>query len=118
MEDNKKAGANSTQYDIGGPNHIKLPYNKCGCVYKVQLNHLYNAHSMSGLVCGALNTNASEALTVGGSDNSCSLDGISMPDNVGYMDGLNTLIIGEDTVSLTKKLPRGKKINKPAHALP
>lgn len=32
MEDNRRRGsaASDTRYDRGGPNHVKLPYNKCG----------------------------------------------------------------------------------------
>lgn len=25
------------RYDIGGPNHVRLPYNKCGCVYSLSV---------------------------------------------------------------------------------
>ena len=35
MESNKRAGANNTRHDIGGPNDIRLEYNPCGCVYEV-----------------------------------------------------------------------------------
>jgi uncharacterized protein len=31
MEDNASKGENSTEYDIGGPNHIKVEWNECGC---------------------------------------------------------------------------------------
>ena len=35
MESNRRAGVNTTRYDIGGPNDIRLEYNPCGCVYEV-----------------------------------------------------------------------------------
>ena len=35
MESNGRAGVNTTRYDIGGPNDIRLVYNPCGCVYEV-----------------------------------------------------------------------------------
>lgn len=37
MEDNRKKGSADTQYDEGGPNHIKLAYNKCGAIYALKV---------------------------------------------------------------------------------
>lgn len=31
MEDNAKEGEHNTEYEIGGPNHIKVDWNECGC---------------------------------------------------------------------------------------
>lgn len=35
MEDNKAKGKNSTDFDIGGPNDIRVAYNPCGACYNV-----------------------------------------------------------------------------------
>ena len=40
MESFRRAGANSTRHDIGGPNDIRLEYNACGCVYEVSKQKL------------------------------------------------------------------------------
>lgn len=50
----------------GGNNDVRLPYNKCGCVYQLDVDESYNALGMSALFCGT---------TEGGDDdNACSVD--------------------------------------------
>jgi hypothetical protein len=90
MEDNKSAGKADTRFDIGGPNDIRLPYNPCGCVYEMDVVN-YDIKNMKGLICGTPQT--------GNPKNTCTLDGIANPDNVAVSDEMNTLLIGEDTVS-------------------
>ncbi|MGY6274074.1 PhoX family protein [Methylomonas sp. MgM2] len=82
MEDNGK-------YDAGGPNDIKVAKNKCGAVYALDVDHDFVATNMYGLVAGTP--------VSGDGNNTCALDGLANPDNITYMPGYNTLIIGEDT---------------------
>ena len=89
MEDNKDRGKDSTAYDVGGNNHVRLPYNPCGCVYRLGVVD-YNIVSFSGFICGVPTPND----TV----NFCSVEGIANPDNVSMLDDQDILIIGEDTV--------------------
>ena len=81
------------RYDVGGENHLRLPYNKCGCVYRLSLDYRYNAYAMAGLVCGTPSATASAM--VGDMDDSCDLAGMSSPDNVMYMPGYDQLLIAE-----------------------
>jgi uncharacterized protein len=85
---------NNSTFDKGGPNHIKLPKNICGTVYALDLDSNYVAKNMYGLVSGAPKTY--DASTPYAS-NKCDISGISEPDNVTFMPGYSTLIIGEDT---------------------
>ncbi|WP_336366181.1 PhoX family protein [Marinobacter sp. C2H3] len=103
MEDNMKGGVANTQYDIGGPNDIRVEANACGGVYQYDLGtdadigSDYVAKSVSSLIAGTVGQSAgNEAYAA---DNSCDINGIANPDNISYLPGYNTLIIGEDTGS-------------------
>ncbi len=107
MEDNMKNGSASTKYDGGGYNDIKLPMNRCGAVYALDLDSSYVAKNMYAVVSGDPVTadygaaDDSKAYAVGSAfeKNKCSLEGIANPDNITFMPGYKTLIIGEDTGS-------------------
>ncbi|MDY0264496.1 MAG: DUF839 domain-containing protein [Sulfurospirillum cavolei] len=106
MEDYKKSGEASDKYDQGGGNHIKLPRNDCGGVYRLDIfsgqkdaNGMPLASAMVaitfvGEVMGEMKTYPK------GSDyegNKCSVDAIAEPDNLTFIKNSNILIIGEDT---------------------
>jgi secreted PhoX family phosphatase len=102
MEDFMKEGSDNDSYDLGGPNDVQLPYNKCGTVYGLDvaadetIGSGYVARNMYGVVSGAMMDYPA------GSDyegNTCDVDGIANPDNLTMIQGHNTLIIGEDTGS-------------------
>lgn len=38
MEDNASKGAASTRYDLSGANDVRVTYNECGCVYKMEVD--------------------------------------------------------------------------------
>lgn len=83
---------------------IQVPYNYCGTVYGLQLDDDYVATSMHGVVSGIPRTYSRGALVddkypADGpyAANNCDLNGIAEPDNVTFVPGYNTLIIGEDT---------------------
>lgn len=88
MEDNMSKGKNSTKYDEGGPNDIRLEYNPCGCVYAVKVDDDMNAISMTAELCGAPAVRGADTC-----DNSLPAE----PDNVAVIDGQGAIIIGEDT---------------------
>jgi len=50
MEDFKSAGSSSNTFDIGGPNHVRVPYNPCGCIYAFDLSATWDVTRMYGEV--------------------------------------------------------------------
>jgi len=106
MEDFKKGGKPSQSYDLGGANHVKLDKpNACGAVYQLPvgtdkgIGSDYVIQSMSALVAGRPVSDRDPQVAGYEASNSCHIDGIANPDNVTYMNGYDTLIIGEDTGS-------------------
>lgn len=114
MEDNRKQGVASTRYDLGGNNDLKAVFNHCGAVYAYDMGtdaaigSDYVAKSMHGVLAGIMTTKADptrlnpstiDAYAANGPDagNVCSLDGIANPDNITFMPGQKTLLIGEDS---------------------
>ena len=91
------------KYDVGGPNHMRLAQaNVCGAVYGLHLDGNYTAVDMFPLVAGTpltMDYGAGAESTDYDGINKCDVNGIANPDNVTYMPGYNTLIIGEDTGS-------------------
>lgn len=90
---------------VGAPNHIALASaNRCGGIYAADVaagasDTAGNAipsefvpKNMYGLVAGTSQAND-------GNGNTCLLGGIANPDNLTYLPGYDTLIIGEDTNS-------------------
>ncbi|MFA7238740.1 MAG: alkaline phosphatase PhoX [Sulfuricellaceae bacterium] len=84
------SGAKSTTEAFAG-DHIRLTENRCGVVYELDVDANYQATAMRGLVAGKAAT--------GDKSNTCDVSGIANPDNLTYLPGYNTLIIGEDTGS-------------------
>jgi hypothetical protein len=83
-------GSKSTTEAFSG-DHIQLSANRCGTVYEVDVSAAYTATAMRGLVFGTA--------VSGDAANTCDTNGIANPDNVTYLPGYDTLIIGEDTGS-------------------
>jgi hypothetical protein len=83
-------------YNIASADHIDVEPNDCGAVYAMDvgkdkgIGSRYVAKNMYGEVEGILD---------GVSPNKCNLDGIANPDNLTFVTGYDTLIIGEDTGS-------------------
>lgn len=108
MEDNKKAGVANTGNDIGGPNDIKLRYNQCGAVYAYDVDANFMATKATGILTGRMTTKRDPDMTNPTTiaayaddspffNNSCDVEGIANPDNLSFMAGQNTLLIGEDS---------------------
>ncbi len=81
---------------------MKLPYNYCGTVYAMPLDENYVAHSVHGEVAGVpvlIKRGAAEDKPYAPplEKNECSIEHIAEPDNITFMPGYKTLIIGEDT---------------------
>lgn len=91
MEDNMKNGTSNDTYDRGGANDIRLPHNRCGCVYGLRLGKNgtlrsnFAARDMFVLTCGEERSSY------------CNEDGIANPDNLTFIDDYDTLIIAEDS---------------------
>jgi hypothetical protein len=116
MESNKKNGAANTAYDIGGPNHIKALFNYCGAVYAYTVgsdsvigsNFVVKATDPAAGIAGRMTTvadpNKVNTSTIAAYDASspyagskCDVTGIANPDNITFIRGRKTLVIGEDT---------------------
>ncbi|MEZ5840947.1 MAG: DUF839 domain-containing protein [Hyphomicrobiales bacterium] len=96
MEDNAKNGKPTDKYEKGSRNDIRLASNKCGTVYELGVDGNMAATSMRGLVVGKEATYAEGTPEAG---TTCDIDGIANPDNLTFIAGTSTLIIGEDTGS-------------------
>ncbi|TPV96964.1 MAG: DUF839 domain-containing protein [Myxococcales bacterium FL481] len=89
-------------WDLGGPNDVRLEPNRCGAVYGLDVDSNatvgsdYVAMNWYGIVEGVETTYPDDSPAAG---NTCDIDGIASPDNVTFITGYNTLIIGEDTAA-------------------
>ena len=104
MEDFAKKGKDSKEYDGGGNNDIKLPYNQCGAVYSLNMNNHTTLDKNGKIIKSSYIPNKMQSLVEGWADssvtgNKCSVNSLANPDNVTYISNTNTLIIGEDTSS-------------------
>jgi secreted PhoX family phosphatase len=114
MEDNAKNGTPKTTYDAGTGNDVKALFNSCGGVYGFEVGFdgavgsRYVLKSVQGVVAGHMTALADPAglnpstIAAYGEDSpfagsTCDIDGLANPDNISYMPGQNTLLIGEDT---------------------
>jgi len=86
MEDNSSGLENEEQ------NHIRLPKNICGTIYKIKLDNNYKGTFIEELISGkVIDKNNPEA-----KENYCDTNSIANPDNIRYI-GKNILMIAEDT---------------------
>jgi len=92
MEDSLRKGKDDDRHDVGGPNHIRVPYNPCGCVYQLDLDEEFMATMILPLICGVPDfTPGIPSFKI------CAIDGIANPDNLAVVNEHDGLIIGEDT---------------------
>ncbi|WNG32419.1 DUF839 domain-containing protein [Archangium violaceum] len=110
--------------DLGGPNHIQVARNDCGAVYEMvvspngTIGSDYVVESAAPLVEGIWLKAPGASLYPDNSPyydptftlpdrngvaqpaivNVCSVNGIANPDNLSFINGYDTLLIGEDTV--------------------
>ena len=112
-----------TGKDLGGPNHVQLARNDCGAVYEfvvspnAEIGSDFVAESAAPLIEGVWlktpgfslypntspyydglftlpDANGVAQLTTA---NVCSVNGIANPDNISFVPGYDTLLIGEDS---------------------
>ena len=82
-------------YDLGGPNHIKVAANKCGCVMELDVDQsTMRLTKARMLVCGKPLTDAGSLMKIGDYDNSCDPNGIASPDNVNVIQPYNQVCHG------------------------
>lgn len=106
MSEVRKGMEDGSSSDTGGNNDIRLASNSCGAVYAMdieagmkdadgmEIGSAYTLKNIYSIVEGA----AAEYDENGAfASNGCDLNGIANPDNVTYLTGSDTLIIGEDT---------------------
>jgi uncharacterized protein len=91
MED----AAKDNKYDKGGRNDVKLGQNKCGAVYELPFDDNYVVTGARSFIEG-MPKKYEDGPYAG---QSCDIDGIANPDNLSFIPGYNTLLIGEDTGS-------------------
>lgn len=96
MEDMSKKGKAAKNFDLPSANHIKVAYNECGGVYSLDLDKDFVATNMKAMITGKPTKYPDSSPFAG---NTCDMDGLANPDNLTYVPGHNTLIIGEDTES-------------------
>jgi secreted PhoX family phosphatase len=96
MSEVGRAMKSGSKRDLGGRDDIRLAGNACGAVYELRLDDAFRATAMSSLIEGRPASYAKGDVREG---NACDIDGIANPDNITYIPGYDTLIIGEDTVS-------------------
>ncbi len=82
------------KYDLAGRNDIRLEKNPCGAVYELQLDAGYVATTAKAVVMGMPKDYAEGSVEAG---NTCDIDGIASPDNLGFIPSANLLLIAEDT---------------------
>ncbi len=80
--------------DKGGRNDVRLAKNACGAVYEIALDGSYVGTTMTALIAGKPTEYGADGPYAG---QECDIDGIANPDNITYVPGYDTLIIGEDT---------------------
>jgi secreted PhoX family phosphatase len=102
MSEVTKGMEDGSKQDKGGHNHIRLPKNICGTVYGLDIRpdatigSDYVAQNMYGVISGIMVSYPKDGDYA---NNKCDVNGIANPDNVTYLPGRDTLIIGEDTGS-------------------
>ncbi len=102
--------AGSLTFDTGGPDHVRVQKNHCGAVYALDLGpdrvigSDYVAQNLRALIEGVPHYTEVSGARVGKyaedgpfAGNLCSVNGIANPDNLAFIRGYDTLIIGEDS---------------------
>ncbi|WP_051361789.1 PhoX family protein [Solimonas soli] len=75
---------------------IQVAKESCGTVYAYDVDANYMITKASGVLRGTSTTYPAESVFAG---NTCDVNGIGNPDNISFMPGQKTLLIGEDASS-------------------
>ncbi|MGH8444712.1 MAG: hypothetical protein ACREVL_05560, partial [Solimonas sp.] len=76
--------------------HVQLKANTCGGVFSYDVDDSFTATKAHGVVVGTLKTYDAGSPFA---KNACDVDGLGNPDNISFMQGQKTLLIGEDATS-------------------
>lgn len=109
-EQNAGMEAGESYWDAGGPDHVRVARNHCGVVYALDvgpdrvIGSEYVAQNLRALVEGMPHYTETNGVKVSKyapdgplAGNLCSVNGIANPDNLTFIRGYDTLIIGEDS---------------------
>ncbi len=110
FSEQNRGAINNNARDLGGPNHMRLAENTCGAVYELPvvrnsvIGSDYVAQSARSLLEGIwlqdpANPNPYPVGSPYAGKNECSVNAIANPDNVSFIPGYHTLLIGEDSGS-------------------
>jgi hypothetical protein len=81
---------NATTHDRGGPNHIRVADNGCGCVMELDVDPSNMRLTKARMtVCGIPKDDADAKKKIGTYDMQCDANGIASPDNVAVIPGYN-----------------------------
>jgi len=88
---------NATTHDRGGPNHIRVAANSCGCVMELDVDPSNMRLTKARMtVCGIPKPDGT--LKKGEYDMTCDPAGISSPDNVAVIPGYNQVSAVSESV--------------------
>ncbi|MBX2801796.1 MAG: DUF839 domain-containing protein [Myxococcales bacterium] len=89
-------------FDLGGADDIRLARNACGAIYAARLVPSVAVGSdyvPENLVSILVGTPTAYPPGTAFAQNTCAVDGIANPDGLTFVDGYDTLIIGEDSAA-------------------
>mmetsp|Transcript_13703 Transcript_13703/g.29423 ORF Transcript_13703/g.29423 Transcript_13703/m.29423 type:complete len:593 (+) Transcript_13703:48-1826(+) len=93
MEDNMRQNVSNPSFDRGGPNHVRLGFNPCGCIFGMHVDaKTMMGHTLKGVLCGS-------PIARDAQGNTCSTSSIAGPDNLQVLRN-QKLIIAEDSEGL------------------
>jgi hypothetical protein len=90
---------NATTHDRGGPNHIRVAANICGCVMELDVDPSNMRLTKARMtVCGIPKTDAASKVVMGTKNMQCDPNGIASPDNVAVIPGYNQVSAVSESV--------------------
>jgi hypothetical protein len=88
---------NATTHDRGGPNHIRVAANSCGCVMELDVDPSNMRLTKARMtVCGI--PKSGTPVRIGTNDMQCDPEGIASPDNVAVIPGYNQVSAVSESV--------------------
>ena len=89
---------NATNHDRGGPNHIRVAANGCGCVMELDVDPSNMRLTKARMtVCGIPKSKTKD---IGSYSDICDENGIASPDNVAVIHGYNQVFAVSESVIL------------------
>jgi secreted PhoX family phosphatase len=85
-DDGKTPSQGLDPNDQGGPNHIKMKANSCGCVMEMDIDADMKVTKVRMLVCGK-KSSAENPKKMGRFTDGCDINNIANPDNVAFIPG-------------------------------